>query len=100
MSRTDLLGLSIDDYPRQLLNALSELVLLGLRRADTHAARSWRELAHFGESVGFHRLTRPVAALAETLERKSSTPRRDPRPGARIALEVTLLARLTLDVGR
>ncbi len=30
----------IDDYSRQLLNALSELALLGLQRADTHAARS------------------------------------------------------------
>ena len=90
MSRVDLLALSIDDYPRQLLNALSELVLLGLQRADTHAARSWRELARFGESIGFHRLTRPVAALADALEQKSHTPpgtRAPPadRPGSDVA---------------
>jgi hypothetical protein len=90
----------IDDYPRQLLNALGELVLLGLQRADTHAARSWRELARFGESIGFHRLTRSVAALADALERKSHTPRWDPRPAARVALEITSLARLALDVSR
>ena len=91
----------IDDYPRQLLNALSELALLGLQRADAHArTRSWRELARFGESIGFHRLTLPVAALADALEQKSHTPRWDPRPAARVALELTALARLALDVSR
>ncbi len=88
----------IDDYPRQLLTALGELVLLGLQRADAHTARGWRELARFGTAIGFHRLTRPVAMLADALESKSHSPRWDTRPAARIALELTALARLALDV--
>jgi hypothetical protein len=90
----------IDDYPRQLLNALGELALLGLQRADAHASRSWGELARFGESIGFHHLTHPVAALADLLERKSHTTRWDPHPAAQVALELTALARLALDVSR
>jgi hypothetical protein len=49
--------------------------------------------------MGFDRLTRPVAALADALEQKGHTPRRDMRPAARIVLEVAALARLASDVG-
>jgi hypothetical protein len=90
----------IDDYPHQLLTALGELLLLGLQRADAHAARTWRELARFGAAIGFDRLTRPVAMLADALESKSQTPHWDCRPAARIALELSALARLALDVSR
>ena len=70
----------IDDYPRQLLNALGELVLLGLQRADAHAARNWRELARFGESIGFHHLTHPVAALAGAIGAEKSHAALGPAP--------------------
>ncbi len=90
----------IDDYPRQLLIALGELLLVGLQRADAHTARSWRELARFGAAIGFDRLARPVAMLADALEQKSQTPRWEMRPAARITLELAALARLALDVGR
>ncbi len=90
----------IDDYPHQLLSALGELLLLGLQRADAHTARSWRELARFGAAIGLDRLTRRVAILADALELKSETPRWDMRPAARIAIELSALGRLALDVGR
>ena len=88
----------IDDYPRQLLTALGELYLLGLQRVNGHTARTCHELARFGTAIGFDRLIRPVAMLADALESKSQTPRWDSRPAARIALELSALARLALDV--
>jgi hypothetical protein len=90
----------IDGYPQELANALGELILLGLRRADAHAARTWRELARFGTAIGFDRLTRPAAALAEALEQKSHTARWDVRPAARIVLELVALVRLASDLGQ
>jgi hypothetical protein len=87
-----------EEYPRQLLSSLGELVLLGVGRADAHSAGHWRELARFGEAVGFHRLTRPVSALANALEQKQHTPRWDPTVACRSALEVAVLARLALDL--
>jgi hypothetical protein len=90
----------IDDYPRQLLTALGELALLGLRRADDQSARAWHELARFGTAIGFDRLARPVAGLAQALEAKTQTPRWDSHPAARIALELSALARLAMDVSR
>jgi hypothetical protein len=88
----------IDDYPRQLLEALGELVLLGLGRADGHTANRWRELSRFGEAIGFHRLTRPVTALADALEARRHTPRWDSRPAARLTLDLAMFARLALDL--
>lgn len=91
-------GDPIEDYTRQLRDALGELTLLGLSRVDAHAADHWRELARFGESLGFHRLVRPASALADALEQKRHQPHWDHRPAAHRALELALLVRLALDL--
>jgi hypothetical protein len=88
----------IDDYPRQLMAALGELILLGLNRADDPAARGWRELARFGMAIGFDRLVRPVDRLADALERKGQSPRWDTRPAAATVVGLAALARLACEV--
>lgn len=88
---------AIDDFPRQLLNQAGELVLLGLRRSDASAARSWAESARHGESIGYDRLVRPVASLAEELNRKLSVSSWAARDAVRFAMEIILLAKLAQD---
>ncbi|MFO0953033.1 MAG: hypothetical protein U0835_18150 [Isosphaeraceae bacterium] len=87
-----------EDYSRRLLVALGETLLMGLARADDHSAGVWRELARYGEALGFDRLARPVSALAAEIESKRHSARWDPTPAARLVLEVALLARLTTDL--
>ena len=89
---------AVDDFPAHLLTQLGELFLLGLRRADASAARTWAQLALQGQSLGYHRLLTPVAALGEELQRKLSTPRWTSAPAARLTLETALLAKLAQDV--
>jgi hypothetical protein len=88
----------VDDYPRQLMTTLGELLLLGLNRADDPAARAWRELARFGMAIGFDRLARPVDRLGDALERKGQSARWDARPAAGTFLELAALSRLAGEV--
>lgn len=88
----------VDDYTRQLRDALGELALLGLSRVDSHSADRWLELARYGESLGFHRLVRPVATLATALEQKRHSSHWNPRAAAPPALDLALLVRLALDI--
>ncbi len=89
----------IDEYLRQIQIAMGELFVLGLSRSDSQTAAQWRELARLGQAIGFHRLARPVAVLADELDRKRLAPRWDPKPAARLAIELTALARLASDLG-
>jgi hypothetical protein len=89
---------SAQELPAELLAHLGEVFLLGLRRADARVARVWQELARHAEALGYDRLARPIAALAESLRQKASTSRWDSGPAIQIVLELALLARLAQDV--
>jgi len=69
-----------------------------LRRSDARVARAWQELASHAEGLGYDRLARPIALLAESLQQKISTTRWDIRPAVQTVLELALLARLARDV--
>ena len=59
----------------------------------------WRELTQLGLAIGFHRLARPVMALADELDRRRGVARWDPGPAAGLAIELAALARLVGDLG-
>jgi hypothetical protein len=89
----------INDYLHQVLVATGELFVLDLARSDAQSASRWRELARLGRATGFHRLVRPVVAMADELDRKRQAVRRDPGPTALLAIELAALARLAGDLG-
>ncbi len=60
-------------YLRHLGDALGELLLVGLRRADGHSARVWGELYRHGAGLGFVRFVEPVERLASLLAEKERT---------------------------
>jgi hypothetical protein len=87
----DPLGDPITAFPDELLTALGEQWLLGLRRAD---AVPWRELHHRGAALGFERLIRPVARLAEALDQQRSSLRWSPSEASAALLEIGVLVHL------
>jgi len=91
-------GDPLTDYWQQLQTALSGLLLLGLHRADGRNAQQWRELQQMGEAVGFARLARGAARLADELEAKSRTLRWDWRPASEAVLRLAVLGRLAQDL--
>ena len=78
--------------------ALSDLLLVGLQRAGGQSAKQWRELQRTGEAVGFARLARGAARLADELERKSRTLQWDWRPASDAVLRLAAMARLAQDL--
>jgi hypothetical protein len=78
-------------YPEELFTALGEQWLLGLRRAD---AITWRELQNRGAALGFDRLIRPVARMAEALEQRSSSVQWSAADAALAMLETGVLVHL------
>lgn len=82
------------DYWARLEQALAELLLVGLARADARAARQWRELAADGAGLGFARALAPVERLAAALEHKLDTLHWQPAPAASAALELACLIQL------
>jgi hypothetical protein len=91
-------GDPLTDYLHQLQTALGDLLLLGLQRADGRSAKQWRELQQAGEAVGFARLARGGARLADELEAKGRTLRWDWRPASDGVLRLAVLARMAQDL--
>jgi hypothetical protein len=81
-------------YPGELTEALGELFLLGLQRADDRARRQWADLHHRGAALGFARLLDPIERVAEALETRRHTLTWDWRPAAPALLETAVLATL------
>jgi hypothetical protein len=86
-----------DRYPVEVLEAVGDLLLLGLRRADAAVTRRWEELHRHGAALGFDRFLRPIATLAATLSARQHALEWEPRPAARALLTTAALARLALD---
>lgn len=82
------------DYWARLEEALAELLLVGLARADARAARRWRDLAADGAGLGFSRALGPVERLAAALERKLNATRWQPAEASAAALELACLIQL------
>jgi len=94
----DLAADPIGDYPRQLLEAVGELVVGGLRSVDAATVSRWREIARSAEALGLTRLADHVGGLAGSLEAKLSTPRWQARAACASLLRVSALARLAVDL--
>src|SRR5262249_39392340 len=84
----------IAQYPAQIMEALGELLLLGLDRADERVGRYWQELRRYGAALGFVRFLDPMDRLIDALERKSHTTQWDWHTAARAAIEVAAFAHL------
>lgn len=83
-------------YLRHLLDALGELLLVGLRRADGHAARTWSDLHRHGGGLGFVRFIEPVEQLAGALAEKERTLRWETGAAASALFETAVLTHLAL----
>jgi len=81
-------------YPGQVMDALGELFLIGLQRADAQTTRFWQELYRQGAALGFVRFLNPMGQLVDSLSQKSDTLHWDWRPAAQAAFGMSLLARL------
>lgn len=81
-------------YPDDLLTALGEQWLLGLRRTNDDAVTAWRELRDRGAALGFDRLIRPLDRLVEALDQQRSSARWSPEFGATALLELGVLVNL------
>ena len=86
-------------YPSQVMDALGELLLIGLQRTDQQTARSWQELCRQGATVGFVRFLAPLEQLANELAQKANTLRWDWRGAARAAIVAAVLAKLAQEEG-
>jgi hypothetical protein len=85
------------EYWAEIEEALSDLLVVGLQRADEHHVRRWTELARLGAALGFGQMLRPVEQLAQSLGEKARTLRWDGMPATACVLEVACLALLAGD---
>lgn len=84
-------------YPGQVMEALGELLLLGLDRADERVGRYWQELHRHGAALGFVRFLDPMNRLIDALEQKSHTTRWDWQPAAGWIIEMAGFAHLAAE---
>jgi len=84
----------VSHFPAQVLDALGELFLIGLQRADAQSAHQWQELYRQGGSLGFVRFLRPMARLVDALMHKLDSVHWDWRAAALAAIEMSILASL------
>jgi hypothetical protein len=81
-------------YPGQVTEALGEMLLLGLDRADERVGRYWQELYRYGAALGFVRFLDPMKRLIDALEQKSHTTRWDWHAAARWTIAMAAFAHL------
>jgi hypothetical protein len=77
--------------------ATEELIVVGLRRADTNAERRWRELQHRADSLGLARVGTLLAAVADGLAGKRASTAWDADATADAFARVVALLRLSRD---
>ncbi|MBV9790251.1 MAG: SWIM zinc finger family protein [Chloroflexi bacterium] len=82
------------EYWTQVNDALGDLFVVGLQRADVPEARRWQELARFGAALGFARSIEPVTRLAAALEQKGATLHWEPDQSVAAALELACLTEM------
>jgi hypothetical protein len=89
----------VEEWGRELLSAVGALFVVGLRRADAGTLRAWQELASRAEQLGLARLGVPAAKLAAALSEKLASAHWEPRPSARLLLELAVLSRAGREMG-
>jgi hypothetical protein len=85
-------------YPRHILAQLGDLLVVGLRRSDAHAARRWNELARSGEAVGYDRIAGRVGALARALTAKLSAADWSAQSARGMAMWLAVMGKLAADL--
>jgi hypothetical protein len=88
----------LEEFHRNLLVAVGETLVLGLRRADTAVMRSWQELVQTAEAFGMERLAASMRRVVEGLSRRAAAKQWDWRPTAQAVLAQAVLARLAHDL--
>jgi hypothetical protein len=89
----------LEEWNRALHTAVGLLLVTGLRRADADTQRTWLELAERAEQLGLARLGVPAARLATALSEKLASAHWQPRPAARVLLELVVLSRASQEMG-
>ncbi|MDX2271091.1 MAG: hypothetical protein NW237_03970 [Cyanobacteriota bacterium] len=82
------------DFPGAVIEALGELLVLGLTRLGSREVEVWRQLCQQGSALGFVRYLAPMTYLADLLEQKSKTLTWDPQPALPVILQIVVLSRL------
>jgi hypothetical protein len=88
----------LDDLNVNLLAAVGELLLVGLRRADAALLRNWQELTGRAQTLGLERLAAPLDRLVRGLSQKAAVVEWDFRPTGRTLLELALITRIAQDL--
>jgi hypothetical protein len=80
-------------YPRQVMAALSEVLLNGLQRSSGRTAEQWQRLAQEGHMLGFVRLVEPITKITDFLAQKQHRLDWEWRRAASLILDMLALAR-------
>ena len=91
-------GDGVDDFLRELLAHVGELLLLGVGRPDAQVTARAEEMARRSQALGFSRLAHAVHSLATRLRQRHASLRWDPTPAASELLELAVIARLAHDL--
>jgi hypothetical protein len=90
---------AVQEFRRESLSAVGQLMLLGLRRADTNAVRTWDELARLADGLGVARLGKLIDRVVTGLAERAAVVRWDAGVTGRAVLELAALVRFAQDVG-
>lgn len=92
-SQVRLMTTATNYYPTLVVEAIGELLLTGLTRADETIIRQWETLLEQGHGLGFTRFVAPIAELTELLVKKRSTIDWEWAQAAKLMLKIITLAR-------
>lgn len=84
----------ISECLTRIRDGLADEILTGVTLIDD---QPWRELAELGPRIGFTRLSEPILALVDRLDRRGESVRQDDGPVIRLILQLCLLMRVASD---
>ena len=88
----------IEEQLKELKAALSEVLTVGLIRADAAILRTWRQLEERADGLGLAETARIIGVVVQALAQKSATVRFDSRPVAATLLQLAVLLRMSPDI--
>lgn len=83
---------------RELLQAIGDLLVIGLRRADASVLHVWQDLARQAESLGLSRMADTIGTVSSGLSSRAAVARWDWKPTGEALLTLASLTRLAVDL--
>jgi hypothetical protein len=89
----------VEALVRALGICVSDLMIVGLRRADSGVLRAWRELNQTTATLGLARLGQVIQRVVSGLDQKAATVQWSWQPTGRALLELAVLTRMSQELG-